>query len=320
MSSTARWRNWKPPLPPLQGVESPSKPSKPSEPPVDAPGSEVVAGKLDETVVLVESGATATSSIAPAALAEVMNEVAAFARLGAGAGPAEAPPGGFVGFDGFEAQGNRKNVVEARLHPSGFLVFRPVMGRYPEPRGFRTVVAGYGKDQVRYTAARHQITGTNQIGQSSVEFPFCLVNLGPWRRSPFDLRLVEWYRTEQDAIAKYAPKPVSPPAPEPSACIATFAGGVQIELRRESPSRWEMSEIRHGRRKRRTDFASPCLDHAKRTAIYWYGEPQGDWQEVKDKISALTLYGWIAEFKRLKKVNAEIMKGKGKIVLLKQRQ
>jgi hypothetical protein len=33
------------------------------------------------------------------------------------------------------------------------------------------------------------------------------------------------------------------------------------------------------KRKRRTDFASPWLDHAKRTAVHWYGEPLGDWQD-----------------------------------------
>lgn len=28
---------------------------------------------------------------------------------------------------------------------------------------------------------------------------------------------------------------------------------------------------------RRTDFASPFLDHAKRTAVLWYGEPVELW-------------------------------------------
>jgi hypothetical protein len=211
-----------------------------------------------------------------------MEEVAAFAKLGTTALPPGAQPGGFAGFVGFVAQANQKNVVEARLHPSGFLVFRPsTVGLYPEPSGFRTVLAGYGKDQVRYTAARHQIKGTNRFGQTSVEFPFCLVNLSAWRRAPCDLRLAEWYRTEQEAVAKYAPS-APPSASEPTDCIASFAGGVQVELRRENRSRYLMWELRGGRRTRRTDFSSPFLDHAKRTAACWYGEPVEDWHGLQD--------------------------------------
>jgi hypothetical protein len=86
-------------------------------------------------------------------------------------------------------------------------------------------VVGVGRDQVVYTVARHWIDGTNQFGQSTADFPFCLVNLPAWRRAPCDLRLAEWYRTEQEAIEKYAPAPLEP---EPLACAASFAGGVQI--------------------------------------------------------------------------------------------
>jgi hypothetical protein len=171
--------------------------------------------------------------------------------------------GGFDGFDGFVEQ-RRQKKVEARLHLNGLMVIQPVArASYPEPTGFKTVVAGFGAEQLRYTVARHQITGTNRFGQNSAEFTFCFVYLAAWRRAPCDLRLAEWYRTEQEAIAKYAPPP---PAPEPTDCIASFAGDVQVELRRENRSRYLMWEVRNGRRTRRVDFSSPYLNHAKRTA------------------------------------------------------
>jgi hypothetical protein len=208
---------------------------------------------------------------------------AAFVKIGSGE---SAPPhlaGSFEGFDGFVPQANQKNVVEAQVHPSGLVVFRPGgAGRYPQPTGFRTVVAGYGKGQVRYTAVRHHIVGNNYLGQGSVEFPVCLVNLAVWRRTPFDLRLNCWFRTEEEAIDEYRPKAPTPPAPEPAACVAQFAGDVQVELRRESSSRWLMWEVTGGRKRRRKDFASPYMEHAKRTTAYWYGEPEGDWQELKE--------------------------------------
>jgi hypothetical protein len=143
-------------------------------------------------------------------------------------------------------------------------------------------VAGYGEDQVRYTAVRHHVIGSNHLGQDSTEFPVCLVNLAAWRRTPVDLRLARWFRTEEEAIDEYRPRAPAALAPEPSACIAEFSGGVHVELRRESSSRWLMWEVKDGRRKRRPDFASPYLDHAKRTAAHWYGEPVSAWEALKD--------------------------------------
>jgi hypothetical protein len=38
------------------------------------------------------------------------------------------------GFEGFVAQSKAKKVVEAEVHPSGFVAFQPVKpGRYPGP-------------------------------------------------------------------------------------------------------------------------------------------------------------------------------------------
>src|SRR5262245_50158672 len=248
MSNPARWRNWRPSGFQLRkDVGSEIKPAKPTEPPVSAPpGPDGGQGTVVKHDNPVPSGDVATPLSVPCELAGVMEEVAAFARIGSTVQPAGPLPRGFAGFDGFAAQANQKNVVEAQLHPSGFLVFRPSTPTdYPQPSGFKTVVAGYGKDQVRYTVAKHQITGMNRFGQTSVEFPFCLVNLAAWRRAPCDLRLAEWYSTEQEAIAKYAPPPPATES-EPTDCIASFAGGVRVELRRENRSRYLIWEVRDG--------------------------------------------------------------------------
>jgi hypothetical protein len=214
-----------------------------------------------------------------AGIADLLQEISAFARIGSSGTSAALDadvPVDFEGFNGSVPEPSRRAVLEARIEPDGRLLIQPgTPGKYPAPSGFKTVIAGVGPDAVTYTVARHWIDDTNQSGQNSADYPFCLVNLPAWRRSPCDMRLAEWYRTEEEAVAKYAPRP--PIAPEPSTCIGNFAGGVQIELSREGPSRWTMWEVRYGKRKRRTDFASPWLDHAKRTAVYWYGEPIGGW-------------------------------------------
>jgi hypothetical protein len=216
----------------------------------------------------------------------VVAAVAALANVCSGEADTETAKVGCEGFDGFVSDGHPKTEIEVRRHPSGLVVLqRAGVRNYPQPTGFRTVVAGYGEDQVRYTAMRHNVAGTNHLGQDSTEFPFCLLNLPAWRRSPFDLRLTRWYRSEQEAIDQYRPKPPAPPAPEPKACAADFGGGVRIEIVKDG-SRWLMWEMRGGRARRRTDFASPFLDHARRTAVHWYGEPLSEWQEQEDATHA----------------------------------
>src|SRR4051794_36017626 len=74
-----------------------------------------------------------------------------------------------------------------------------------------------------------------------------------------------------------------PPEPDLSACIARFSSGVEIELHRESGTRWLMWEVRFGRRSRRKDFASPSMEHAKLTAQSWYGQLVDGWRELKPR-------------------------------------
>jgi hypothetical protein len=271
MSDTGRWLNWKPSGWLVQNeVESGTKPTKPSKP----PGTETALEKV------------APATAPPPGFGDLsMDEISAYARIGSDAppdsSPAGQPTGRFDGFDGFVAQCNRKNVIEVRRHPSGLMVFQPVTrAGYPEPTGFKTVASGVGSDEVRYTVVQHHIKGPNHVGQDGAEFPFCLVNLAAWRRGPVDLRLVHWFRTERDAMSRYLPP--APPPPEPLACFAMFAGGVQVELRRENRSRWQMWEVRSGHRTRRTDFSSPWLGHSQTTARQWYGEPLTDWVELQE--------------------------------------
>jgi hypothetical protein len=213
-------------------------------------------------------------------LGSFVEQVAAFAKIGSVAPPVTAPgPNAAGSFEGFVPGHNQKNVIEARLHPSGLVVLQPLSpGRYPKPTGFRTVLAGYGSEQIRYTVVRHNIIGMNRFGQNSSEFPFCLLSLAAWRPTPCDLRDARWFRSEQEAIDHCLPPPPPPPEPEPTACTASFADGVEVELRRENRSRWLMWVTKDGYRTRRTDFNTPFFDHARRTAEHWYGVPLNGWQ------------------------------------------
>jgi hypothetical protein len=287
MVNIARWRNWRPSgLPARKEPESASKPTKPSELPAAAANQapEAIQRNLFEPTGVISAG-----SIPPviAGIGEFMAEITAFARIGSEATLTAAPDSvvsfeGFEGFEGFEPRRNGRIFLRAETSKTGALVIRPqVVPSGPAPTGFKTVVAGYGREQVRYTAMRHRLSGANRFGQDGLVFPACLLNLGSWRDDPFDLRLVPWYRSEEEAIYKYAPRVASlHPDADVTACTASFSGGIQIELRCESRSRWLMWELRGGRIRRRVDFASPSLRHAKETAICWYGEPVSEWVDI----------------------------------------
>jgi hypothetical protein len=68
-----------------------------------------------------------------------------------------------------------------------------------------------------------------------------------------------------------------PTDPTNQLTIANFAGGIEVELcwDGKSQTRWLMWVTHQGRRTRRRDFATPFLDHGRRTAVAWYGEPIG---------------------------------------------
>jgi hypothetical protein len=62
-----------------------------------------------------------------------------------------------------------------------------------------------------------------------------------------------------------------PSDPTDQFTTANFAGNVEVELCRDgkSPTRWMMWVTRLGKRTRRRDFATPFLDHGRRTAGHW---------------------------------------------------
>jgi hypothetical protein len=207
------------------------------------------------------------------------DELTVLARIGAEGAPLPTEPTSLEGFEQFVLDPHRVPVLEGHLDTNGRLVVQPAArGQYPEPCGNKTVIVSYGFERVKYTAARHWLDGLNDFGQDGAEFRFCLVNIRAWRDTPCDLRHAQWYRTEEDAIAKYAPQP---PVPEPGRCRASFAGGVQIEICPESRNRWVMFEVRYGRRSRVKNFVSPYLDHAKRAAEHLHGAPLEGWQALE---------------------------------------
>jgi hypothetical protein len=76
------------------------------------------------------------------------------------------------------------------------------------------------------------------------------------------------------------PAPSLPPAPPVAAVEKTealFADNLHIQLRQDGGGRW-MIWFSHGAAwRRRKDFATPFLDHARRTAEHWFGAPVSEW-------------------------------------------
>ena len=68
-----------------------------------------------------------------------------------------------------------------------------------------------------------------------------------------------------------------PQIPPEAVCVTATCGGTRVWLVRDR-DRWLMfagSRTASGRRK---DFASPFLEHAMRTAEFWYGAPANGWR------------------------------------------
>lgn len=152
----------------------------------------------------------------------------------------------------------------------------------PVPEVVGNYEAYFGGTPSKLTLVRHNQVGVNRFGQAAAEFPYLFVNYAAWREMPFDLARAHWYRSRDEALAAVggAPCPKPPkPKPEVNATCARFPGGVGVELRQEGKSRWLMWVTRNGKRQRRRDFASPFLEHARRTAEHWYGVPVGGWEE-----------------------------------------
>jgi hypothetical protein len=66
-----------------------------------------------------------------------------------------------------------------------------------------------------------------------------------------------------------------PALPEDARLVSALCGNTRVRLARDG-DRWLM--YAGSRHSRRTDFASPYLAHAQRTAEAWYGPPASGWQ------------------------------------------
>ena len=129
-------------------------------------------------------------------------EVVAFAKTISGATEAAAETASgewrFEGFEAFEVDPKSCVEIEIRVDHSGRIIFCPCPRPDPEPTGFKTFATEGG--DVRFTFCRHRVSGPNRFSQDPGEFPYCMVNRAAWRRRPFDLRLIRWYRSEEEAV------------------------------------------------------------------------------------------------------------------------
>jgi len=102
-----------------------------------------------------------------------------------------------------------------------------------------------------------------------------------WHDAPFDLRRVRWYRTCEDALAAGSDRLPSPPAKaqaEPKKLSARFRGGTRCELRHRGKY-WVIAAATLGRLVLRKDFCALDLEHAKRSAETFFGQPVDGWKE-----------------------------------------
>ncbi len=68
------------------------------------------------------------------------------------------------------------------------------------------------------------------------------------------------------------------PAPDEQCTEATFPGGLIVQIRQGGPHRWFLWYTCGAFWRRRKDFATPSLDHGRRTAEFWYGPPLDGWR------------------------------------------
>ncbi len=73
-----------------------------------------------------------------------------------------------------------------------------------------------------------------------------------------------------------------PAAPEDATCVAGECGGTKVWLVKDG-ERWQMLVGSRRAGGRRRDFATPYLEHAIRTAEFWYGAPGGGWRAEKGR-------------------------------------
>jgi hypothetical protein len=90
------------------------------------------------------------------------------------------------------------------------------------------------------------------------------------------------WRATAPVIREDKPEVAGPAAPKEPTCVAGECDCTKVWLVRGG-ERWQMfvGSIKAGGRRR--DFATPCLEHAIRTAEFWYGAPCGRWRVEKGR-------------------------------------
>jgi hypothetical protein len=63
---------------------------------------------------------------------------------------------------------------------------------------------------------------------------------------------------------------------------ALFDGNLRVQVRPDGAARWAIWVTRGAAWRRRKDSATPSLDHARRTAECWFGQPIGGWRVPED--------------------------------------
>lgn len=92
-------------------------------------------------------------------------------------------------------------------------------------------------------------------------------------------RFVSWEQWLATAPLMADPGPPASALPDAAACRAT-CGSTSVWLRKDG-ERWLM--FAGTQKSRRRDFASPFLEHAIRTAEFWYGPVAGGWQVEQER-------------------------------------
>jgi len=106
------------------------------------------------------------------------------------------------------------------------------------------------------------------------------ITLGCWNGE----RFVSWADWIAGTTFSRAPSPEADAELEAAAYIAE-CGATRVWLVRDG-DRWLMFAGKKSASTRRRDFASPWLDHAKRTAEAWYGAASKGWIEQRSKQGA----------------------------------
>ena len=130
------------------------------------------------------------------------------------------------------------------------------------------------------TFARHNCSGVNHFGRDARSFPFCVIHVERWRKHPFDLARLPWYRSAEHAAEQPREPATEQPIPTGSCYVAT-CGTTRVVLERKA-GHWLMFVSGTTERCRRRDFASVSLQHSQETAEAWHGELTQPWlEEVK---------------------------------------